>query len=100
MKINMKNQFGAIKEVKIGFAWTMLFFGFFVPLLRGDWKWAILSFLVSAITCGIAWLVLPFMYNKIYIKGLIENGWLPVDEMGRQALTTKGIYVPEIKQQL
>ena len=100
MKINMKNQYGAIKEVKVGFSWTMLFFGLFVPLLRGDWKWAIFALLLSAITFGIGWLVLPFLYNKIYIKGLIEKGWLPVDDRGRQALTSKGIYVPEMDQQL
>ena len=34
MKVFMKNQFGAMKQVKVGFSWTMLFFGFLVPLIR------------------------------------------------------------------
>lgn len=96
MKTIMKNQFGAVKTVKVGFSWTMLLFGFFVPLVRGDWKWAILSLALSFITAGICWIVLPFFYNKFYIKGLIEKGWLPADEIGAQAMTKKGIYVPGI----
>ena len=29
-----------LKQAPIGFSWTNFFFGFFVPLFRGDWKWA------------------------------------------------------------
>ena len=36
MKRTMKNEIGQIKVVKEGFSWTMLFFGIFVPLCRGD----------------------------------------------------------------
>lgn len=95
MKVFMKNQFGARKQVKVGFSWTMLFFGCFVPLIRGDWKWAIISFLVSFATAGIAWFVLPFIYNKIYIKNLVETGWVPADETAANAFRSKGIYFPE-----
>lgn len=95
MKVMMKNQFGALKEVKVGFSWTMLFFGFFVPLLRGDWKWAVFSLCLSLITCGVCWFVLPFFYNKIYIKGLIEKGWVPADKTALDAIRSKKIYVPE-----
>lgn len=96
MKAQMKNQYGAVKTVKVGFSWTMLFFGFLVPLFRGDFKWAILSIVISALTCGICWLIFPFIYNKIYIKKLIEEGWLPVDVRGAQAMSKRGIHVPDI----
>lgn len=95
MKVYMKNQFGAMKQVKVGFSWTMLFFGFIVPLIRGDWKWCIVSLLISLVTCGIAWIVFPFIYNKIYIKDLIENGWYPADDAAKNALRVKGIFFVE-----
>ena len=37
--ITVKNSNGVTKTVKNGFSWTMLFFGAFVPLVRGDWKY-------------------------------------------------------------
>ena len=65
---------GVQKEVKRGFSWTMLFFGFFVPLLRGDILWTILSIVLLTFG-GISWLILPFFYNKIYLDGLLNKGF-------------------------
>lgn len=78
MKITMRNRLGQIREVKKGFSWTTLFFGLFVPMIRGDWKWAIIMFLTALVTGGLSWLVFPFLYNGIYEKELIRNGF--VDE--------------------
>ena len=93
MKLNLKNQFGAIKTVKLGFSWTMLFFGFFVPLFRGDWKWAILSFLLPFVTACTSLFILPFLYNKMYIKDLIVKGWTPADDTSANILKAKGLYL-------
>lgn len=90
MIIFLKNQNGLTKRTKLGFSWTMLFFGIFVPLIRGDFKWAIITLLAAAVTCGISWLVFPFIYNKIYIKEHLQNGWIPADEMSENALKSKG----------
>lgn len=90
MKIYLRNSAGLIKQVKLGFSWTMLFFGIFVPLFRGDLKWTILSLILVIITSGLAWLFLPFVYNRMYIKSLLEKGWYPADEMSRNALISKG----------
>lgn len=95
MKVFLKNKYGAMKQVKVGFSWTMLFFGFFVPLIRGDWKWTIISLLIGVFTCGIANLVLAFIYNKIYIKDLIESGWCPADETAANVLRSKGFFFRE-----
>ena len=95
MKINLKNSVGVNKQVKLGFSWTMLFFGIIVPLFRGDFKWTIITMLVSLVTVGLGWFVFPFIYNKIYIKELLEAGWIPGDDMSRDALRTHGLPVPE-----
>ena len=73
--ITLKNDNGVTKTVKVGFSWTMLFFGIFVPLVRGDWKWGLISIVLAPITFGISWLVFPFIYNKLYINDLKDKGY-------------------------
>ena len=66
---------GHVKEAPVGFSWTVFFFGFFPPLFRGDWKWAVIIFLLAIITAGLSNLVFMFIYNKLYIKDLISSGF-------------------------
>ena len=66
---------GHIKEAPVGFSWTVLFFNFFPPLFRGDWKWCIIMFLLACLTLGVSALVFMFIYNKLYIKDLIGAGF-------------------------
>ena len=66
---------GHVKEAPVGFSWTVLFFGFFPPLFRGDWKWGVIMFLLALITFGLSGLVFMFIYNKLYIKDLIGSGF-------------------------
>lgn len=88
MKVTLKHDSGMIKKVKKGFSWTFFFFGLFVPLIRGDLKWTVIMFLlqslVGALTFGIGAfvvsLIFAFIYNKIYIKGLLEKGYRPTEE--------------------
>ena len=75
MKRMMKNEVGQIKVVKEGFSWTMLFFGIFVPLYRGDWKWFLIILIANIFTYGWASVVFAFIYNKIYINDLLEKGY-------------------------
>ena len=82
---------GVIKEAPIGFSWTTLFFGFIVALIRGDIKWTIIQIILSIISLGIANLVMPFIYNKIYVKELLEKGYAPADEGIKNLLSSKGI---------
>jgi len=76
--------FGTIKSAPVGFSWTTLFFGFFPALFRGDFKWAAIIFFVTAVagvlTIGwgawIAWIVFAVIYNKMYIKELLNKGYV------------------------
>lgn len=76
-KLVMENPYtGQIKEAPVGFSWTVLFFAFFPPLFRGDWKWAIIIFLLTMITIGLSGLLFMFIYNKLYIKDLIGDEFI------------------------
>lgn len=96
MKLRLKNDAGVVKECKAGFSWTTLFFGLFVPLLRGDFKWSIIMLLLAIITFGISWLVVPFIYNKKYIISLLEKGYKPATETDRSILINKGIIAADV----
>jgi hypothetical protein len=66
---------GAMKEAPIGFSWTVFFFGFLPPLFRGDIKWAAIMFIVACFTFGLSNFVFMFIYNKLYVKDLIDAGY-------------------------
>jgi hypothetical protein len=74
--IIFKNKFtGEARVAPVGFSWTVFFFGFFPPLFRSDWKWAIIMLLCALITAGLSTLVFIFVYNRLYIKDLVNNGF-------------------------
>ncbi|MCM3568996.1 DUF2628 domain-containing protein [Neobacillus mesonae] len=99
MKAVLKNSGGLTKEVKVGFSWTTFFFGFLPALFRGDLKWAVIMLVIEGVlgsfTLGIgAWIsgvVFSFVYNKIYIKELIEKGYFPANEESRMLLENNQI---------
>ncbi|HSQ89400.1 DUF2628 domain-containing protein [Romboutsia sp.] len=91
--LRLKNSIGMVKECKIGFSWTTLFFGLFVPLLRGDLKNSAIMAIVGLLTCGFSWLVFPFFYNKTYIKGLLLQGFTGAAEADMAILVKEGFIV-------
>lgn len=66
---------GVRKTVKHGFSWPMLFFGFLTPLVKGDFKWFLISLLLFAFTDGFSNFVLAFFYNGLYLQELINQGF-------------------------
>jgi uncharacterized membrane protein YjjP (DUF1212 family) len=66
---------GLIKKAPAGFSWTTFFFGFFVPLFRGDWKFVAIMLVLSMITFGLSQWIFAFLYNKWYIEKLASNGF-------------------------
>ncbi|WP_078551865.1 hypothetical protein [Bacillus alkalicellulosilyticus] len=99
MKVNLSHESGVTKEVKIGFSWTTFFFGFFPALFRGDIKWALIMFIIAlvigsftfGIGASVVAIVFSFVYNKIYIKELMEKGYRPADDHAKKALQANGI---------
>ena len=84
------------KEAPVGFSWTLLAFGIFVPLFRGHWRWAFILFMAHFILMMIASILftgranaeeitqiapslidipMAFYYNSIYIRELVETGY-------------------------
>lgn len=75
-RVAMKNTTtGQIKTGFYGFSWTYFFFGWWVPLLRGELGVAALHFLFSILTLGIWQIIVSFMYNRQYTSRLIEAGY-------------------------
>lgn len=66
---------GGIKSAPVGFSWTTFFFGFFPALFRGHWPGFALMLAVWIFTGGIGCIVMAFLYNKLYIKHLIGDGY-------------------------
>ncbi len=90
------------KTVNIGFSWTTFFFGFWVPLLRGDLIRALIFFLIGQIIVSpfyygiygdnisilvigfiliiIYSTIIGFIYNNIYLNFLKEKGYVEIDK--------------------
>ncbi len=72
------------KNIPTGMSITSLFFGAFVPLFRGDFKWALISFSVCIlgamfvffIPTIVMWIWLVVKYNDTYFLELLEKGWV------------------------
>ena len=84
-------QTGLIKSGFYGFSWTFLFFGWFVPLFRGELMIALLHFTITVITIGLWQIIFAFLYNKQYTTRLLEKGYVlndteEVNEEARQKL--------------
>ena len=81
---------GALKKSYLAFSWTTFFFGFFVPLFRGDAMWFIVMLILNACTLCMAQLILSFLYNGIYTKNLLKDGYKPADTFSEDILRRKG----------
>lgn len=75
-KVYLKNsRTGQMREAPVGFSWTTFFFGFFPALFRSDWVGAIIQLLLGCVTFGLSNLVFMFVYNKMYLKRLLNEGY-------------------------
>ena len=107
IEVNLE-KYGHRKKGFLGFSWTAFFFNFFVPLIRGDFKWFLIFispylvivilvlFSLKSITYNeniitafaifslilklLSRLVFPFIYNSFYTKDLLKRGYLPPED--------------------
>lgn len=96
MEIKLVNKTGLLKNCQLGFSWTTLFFGFFVPLFRGDIIFASIM-LISTLIIPFLWIIFPFIYNKCYIKSLLEKGYYPADKTSKKILIEHNIIINNSK---
>lgn len=98
-KITMENpQTGIIKIAPVGFSWTMFLIGPIVAFVRGDVKGGFVVLLLLGVTYGASNLVCPFLYNKLYIKRLLKQGFKVVSVEGSDIETLRlklGINLPK-----
>ena len=66
---------GIEKSCFVGYSWTYFFFGFFVPIFRGEISIGIFHLIFSIVTFGLFQLIMPFLYNKQASVRLLLNGW-------------------------
>ena len=62
-KVIMLEKNGVQKQGFVGFSWTMFFFGFFVPLFRGDGKGFFMILATSILVSGPVYLINYFFKN-------------------------------------
>jgi hypothetical protein len=59
-----------------GFSWTYLFFGWFVPVFRGELTIALLHLVITIVTFGLWQIIIAFLYNKQYMTRMLEKGYV------------------------
>ena len=80
--IHFKGPNGIVKDAPVGFSWTTFFTFLFVPWCSGDWTWPIFILIASPITFGLAGILFAFIYNRIYIEGLLKQGYAVISYWG------------------
>ncbi|WP_305370471.1 hypothetical protein [Photobacterium leiognathi] len=88
---------GKLADAPVGFSWTTLFFGFFPALFRGDWKWAVILFIIACITWGLSNIIFAFIYNKLYIRDLVNSGYRARGNANNVAASL-GFEIPSINE--
>jgi hypothetical protein len=66
---------GYIERIDSPALWTF-FFGSFYLGFKGAWGWAVIGILLSGVTLGVFWLILPFFAESILRKHFLQKGWI------------------------
>jgi hypothetical protein len=66
---------GLVKKGYLGFSWSYLFFGWLVPIYRGELAMGLLHLVITLFSAGLSQLIFPFIYNRQYMTRLLLAGW-------------------------
>ena len=66
---------GINKSGYVGFSWTYLLFGWFVPVIRGELGVGVLHLVITFVSFGLSQLIFPFLYNRQYMNRMLTVGW-------------------------
>jgi len=85
------NVSGIAKNGYIGYSWTYLLFGWFVPVVRGELGVGVLHLVITLVSFGLSQLIFPFLYNRQYMNRMLTSGWVldiadPNYDLARQKL--------------
>ncbi len=90
MIVSMKNEAGLVRQVKVGFCWTALFFGplpfFFRGMAQNGLIWCCLPVIGN--------FVLPFRMNKYTAHYYLEHGYKPIGKGWNTAAPLWGVALP------
>lgn len=90
-KVTLKNKAGVVKELKVGFSWTVFFFGGWVAMFRGQWGEVAKWWLLNPCTLGIWGICQCFTANKKTIIMYLEKGYEPASETDQSKLQQRQI---------
>jgi len=85
---------GIRKTARLGWSWTYYYFGFLVPIFRGEITIAVLHLVITIFTFGLFQIIWSFLYNKQHVTRLLTSGWVLSDspEVEEFAKRKLGIY--------
>lgn len=96
MKVDFKNNIGVVRELKVGFSWTLLFFGGIPFFFRGMPVHAIAVMLASVFSGGIVNIIMAFIGNKMTARHYLENGYAPFSGRWDVAVREWGVHLENI----
>ena len=70
---------GIRKKVWLGWSWTYFYFGFLVPVFRGEVLISVLHLVITLFTFGLFQIIWSFLYNKQHATRLLTHGWVLAD---------------------
>ncbi len=70
---------GIRKTARLGWSWTYYYFGFLVPVFRGEILVGVLHLVITIFTFGLFQIIWSFLYNKQHATRLLISGWVLAD---------------------